>query len=259
MWLMSYQNGPWSGPNQPPFPEGQPGFNPTPDSDSTRVMPVQSPEPQQSFPQPEPQQPQQSTWGPPTGGQQPVAPGWGLPEGQAAGTNGVQNPPAGIPGWGYQQQVAPGQPPYAGQAPYAGQPPYAGQQPVAGQPSAWGVPPVRQKRDNNSLRALLDFGFKEDATPGLVKSVYILAVLTGVGGWVLSVFGAFWLPWLFGGFGGGGTANGVITLLFGWIPAALFIAFVRLTLEFYLVNSRTNAKVTEIWEQMRSEREGEES
>ncbi len=254
MWLMPNQYGHWSVPNRAPLPEGQPEFDSGPDSDRTRVLPAQQPG---SFPQPQPVQSQQQphvqqaethpAWGSAASWQTSAAPGWGYPEGQA-GTSGVQNSPGGTPGWGYPQQTAPGQIPMVGQ------------EPVAGQPSAWGTPPARREpRDDNPFKALLDFEFKQYATPGLVKIVYILAVLVGVGGWVLSVLGAFSFSSFVGGFGGGGSASGVATLLFGWLPAALFIALVRFTLEFYLVNIRTNAKVAEILEQMRTEREGEAS
>ena len=85
---------------------------------------------------------------------------------------GVQNPPVGTD-WGYQQQA---------HRPTAGWP--AGTAPV------WGAAPTTPVKRDNPLGALFDFSFTQYATPALVKIVYVLTVVAGLGSWLLSVPGA---------------------------------------------------------------------
>ncbi len=243
---MSNQNNPWSDPNQPPPPppEGQPGFPAESPAEQTWVMPGQPSQPEhQPSSAPQPSAPQ--SWpGAATSG------ALGQPWGEGT-------PPQPTP-WGAnspaQQQswTPPGQ-----QQPWAGQSQGSAN---TGPVPTWGAaPPQQQVRPSgNSLAGILDFGFTKFVTPALVKVVYVLTVVTAIGWWVFAVIGAFSFSSMMGSFGGGSAAGGILTLLFGWIPAVLFIAMVRFTLEFYLANIRTNARVTEILEELRSgERSGD--
>lgn len=101
--------------------------------------------------------------------------------------------------------------------------------------------------DANPLGALLDFSFTRFATPGIVKVVYILTVVAAVGTWLLSVLGALGMS----RFDGGGAAA-FVTLLFGWIPALLAIAFTRFVLEGIVALIRIHEKVTEIADRQRT-------
>lgn len=174
------------------------------------------------------------------------------PQAQQGTPQGTPPPP--VPG-----QMPSYTPSYPTSAPSAPSYPMAptGQQPPQGAGTYGQHPGYAQgaprPRDDSPLSALADFGFTRYATPGLVKIVYILSVVAGVGSWLLSVLSAFAANSLFGG----GAGSGFILLLFGWIPAALFIAVMRFTLEFYLVNIRTNAKVTEILEHLQRDSRSE--
>lgn len=95
----------------------------------------------------------------------------------------------------------------------------------------------------NPLKAAFDFSFTSYATPGLVKIIYLLAVIITAAGWLGALIGAVVL--------GSGTAatyarysepSGLETtlfrllypalvLLFGWIPGLLSLLFLRVVLE----------------------------
>jgi Domain of unknown function (DUF4282) len=72
--------------------------------------------------------------------------------------------------------------------------------------------------------ALFDFGFNTFVTPMIVKVVYVLitiAIALGL------------LAFIVSGFVSEQPALGIAVLLLGWIPALLYLAFFRMTLEFY--------------------------
>lgn len=142
-------------------------------------------------------------------------------------------------------------PPTAGQAPYT--PFTPGQQasyPPPGQPAAQpaGWPPVGPSqngpKDANPLVALFDFGFTKFATPGLVKVVYLLAVVAAVGTWLMWVIAGFTTPVGFGT--RPNPALGMAALLLGWVPALLSIAFTRFVLESVVALIRIHDRVDEI-------------
>ncbi|MDN5727231.1 MAG: DUF4282 domain-containing protein, partial [Propionibacteriales bacterium] len=146
-----------------------------------------------------------------------------------------------------QQDQAPNQP-SGGAAPY-GDP----------QPSPHGVgytaqvppPSPRAGRgDSNPLAALLDVGFHRYATPGLVKIVYILAVVVAVlcwlGGGISIIVTGVQLNDLDDGLGTPVVVLGVFALVLGWIPALLVVALTRIVLEFSAATVRTNTAVGEI-------------
>ena len=146
--------------------------------------------------------------------------------------------PGGAPQPGATQQSGPGAfgsaPPYAGGG--AAQPPT---QPT-GYQGGWQQPRPRQPRDSNPIKSAFDFSFTRYATPGLVKIIYILAVIIAALWWIggtivtfvagaaatsVSVYGGS------SGGGGGGIFLGFVSLLLGWIPALLWVLFVRVVLE----------------------------
>lgn len=172
---------------------------------------------------------------------QPGAQQWGVGAGYPAGaehTGQIPISPYGAaPGGGF-----PGQPPAPNTYGGYGQP-----QPEAMAAAGYygHVAPNQapRTRDDNPMKALVDFGFKEFATPGIVKFVYILTFLSCLGGWLFTVLAAF----AAGNTGFQDTAvPGVLALLFGWVPWLIYLAMTRMALEFVLVTIRTNAKVNEI-------------
>ncbi|MFT3876570.1 MAG: DUF4282 domain-containing protein [Propioniciclava sp.] len=197
-----------------------------------------------------PERPDQS-WQPPTGDPVPpfAAPSdspWPSPA-ESANPYGAPTPPYSAPqAYGDPQQPytdpqQADQPPQSyGQAPYA---PYgAGSVPPPQAPPTWAAPPMPPSRhDANPLAALFDFGFTKFATPGIVKVVYILSVVGAVLVWVMAIISGFGA-----GRYAGGPAMGVVALLFGWIPALLFIAYMRFILEAIVALIRIHDRVDEI-------------
>jgi hypothetical protein len=97
----------------------------------------------------------------------------------------------------------------------------------AGTPDAYGqagyvrsTPPSQK----NFFGALFDFSFSTFVTPMIVKIVYVLITIA---------IALFWLGWTVAAFVGDQVALGVALLVLGWIPALLYLAFFRMTLEFY--------------------------
>lgn len=182
-------------------------------------------------------QPAPQPWGTQPGAQQ-----WGVGAGYPAGAENTGqipiSPYGAAPGSGF-----PGQPPTPN--PYGG---YGQPQPDAMAAAGYyGYTAANQAaprtRDDNPIKALVDFGFKEFATPGIVKFVYILTFLSCLGGWLFTVIAMF----AAGNTGFQVTAvPGVLALLFGWVPWLIYFAMTRMALEFVLVTIRTNAKVNEI-------------
>lgn len=74
------------------------------------------------------------------------------------------------------------------------------------------------------LLALFDFSFTHFVTPKLVRFVYLLATIA---------LGAGWLVWLFGAFSWG-VGYGILVLLIGPVLLVIYLALIRMTLEFYL-------------------------
>ena len=81
--------------------------------------------------------------------------------------------------------------------------------------------------------ALFDFKFEHFITPMIVKFVYVLALVALV---------IAWLFFLVTGFAQDVTL-GVITLLLGPILLVLYLAFIRMTLEFYLAIVRMSQDI----------------
>ncbi len=74
------------------------------------------------------------------------------------------------------------------------------------------------------LPALFDFSFTHFVTPKLVRFVYLLATIA---------LAVMWLFWLFVGFSRGAGA-GFAVLVLGPVLLVIYLAVIRMTLEFYL-------------------------
>jgi hypothetical protein len=93
---------------------------------------------------------------------------------------------------------------------------------VAGQPSSKGF-----------FGALFDFSFSTFITPMIVKAVYILSVI---------VLGLVWLVWLIAAFSQN-AGLGLVVLIIGPIGVIIYLAFIRMTLEFYLAIVRMSEDI----------------
>lgn len=137
---------------------------------------------------------------------------------------------------GQQEDTQPSARPYQPAQPYDPNQPPAGP-PGGGTPYASWQPqqpqPQRRFSDANPLRAAFDFGFNSYATPGLVKIIYVLALIMAALWWLGGGLGALIAGIAARNLGGGGgtVALGVVGLLLGWIPALLWLLFVRIVLE----------------------------
>lgn len=164
--------------------------------------------------------------------------GWGQ-SGQW-GSSGQQHPgaqPHGQPSgpstdWQQQWQHQP-----SPNAPY-GPPP--GGPPGSGQTGGYGPQqPPRAIADANPFRAAFDFSFGSYATPGLVKIIYVLAVILAaiwwIGGTIMTFIMGAAIMSVGDPYGDSGSAAGVVLglfwLLLGWIPALLWLLLVRIALE----------------------------
>ncbi|HKX66223.1 MAG TPA: DUF4282 domain-containing protein [Intrasporangium sp.] len=74
------------------------------------------------------------------------------------------------------------------------------------------------------LPALFDFTFTHFVTPKLVRFVYLLATIA---------LGVVWLFWVFVGFARG-AGTGLAVLILGPVLFIIYLAVIRMTLEFYL-------------------------
>lgn len=81
--------------------------------------------------------------------------------------------------------------------------------------------------------ALFDFSFSHFITPMIVKAVYILAVVA---------LGLLWVAFLLGAFSQS-AGLGLLVLVFGPIAVVIYLAFIRMTLEFYLAIVRMSQDV----------------
>ena len=89
------------------------------------------------------------------------------------------------------------------------------------------------KSSKGFIGALFDFSFSHFITPMIVKAVYILAVVA---------LGLAWLVFLIAGFSDS-AAGGLVVLLLGPIGILIYLAFIRMTLEFYLAIVRMSQDI----------------
>jgi Domain of unknown function (DUF4282) len=89
--------------------------------------------------------------------------------------------------------------------------------------------------DGGFFAALFDFSFSKFVTPKIVKLVYVLATI-GLGlTYLLFVVGAF----------SRNAGAGVVVLLVGAVLALVYLAFIRMTLEFYFAIVRMSPDINQ--------------
>ncbi len=84
--------------------------------------------------------------------------------------------------------------------------------------------------------ALFDFSFTHFVTPKIVKVVYILATVA---------LALFYLIVVVAGLLSDSPLAGVLVLLLGWIPFLIYLALIRMTLEFYYALIRMSEDIHE--------------
>lgn len=113
-------------------------------------------------------------------------------------------------------------------SPPPGTPPYGGGPSSGGGPSPSTSP-------KGFFAALFDFSFTTFITPMIVKFVYILAT---------AVIGLLFLVFLFSAFSQSALA-GFFVLVLGPVVALIYLAFIRMTLEFYLAVTRMSQDINQ--------------
>jgi hypothetical protein len=158
------------------------------------------------------------------------------PEGHPA-----QPPYGGLPQSGPPQSGPPqsGPPPYG--SPQSGPPPYGGP-PQSGPPPGYGMPSYPSAGgqppnagDGGFFAALFDFSFSSFVTPKIVKLVYVLATIGVALFYVVFVISAF----------AKNAGAGIVVLLVGAVVALVYLAFIRMTLEFYFAIVRMSQDINE--------------
>jgi hypothetical protein len=117
-----------------------------------------------------------------------------------------------------------------------GEPPQGPTQPPANNPygsSPYGGSGGGQPPSKGFFGALFDFSFSTFITPMIVKAVYILSVI---------VLGLVWLVWLAVAFSQS-AGLGLVVLIIGPIGVIIYLAFIRMTLEFYLAIVRMSEDI----------------
>lgn len=119
--------------------------------------------------------------------------------------------------------------PYSSPAgpPPAGAPPYG----PAGGGNPFGPPSGRGGK--GFFGSLFDFSFNSFITPMIVKAVYVLAVFA---------LGLTWLVFLVVAFSQN-PVSGMFVLIIGPVIALIYLAFIRMTLEFYLAIVRMSQDI----------------
>ena len=141
-----------------------------------------------------------------------------------------------------------GHPPYGEQPsgpshrPPGEEPPYGRPGETLGDPTAFPgneVPPDRSVHhlpptsDGGFFGALFDFSFSRYITPTVVKVVYVVVIVVTALYWLGGLIASFAQDWWVG----------LLFLLFGWIFALLYLAFVRIVLECFVALISISQKV----------------
>lgn len=113
-------------------------------------------------------------------------------------------------------------PPVAGSTPPP--PPAPPPAPPSGGPSGVSSIPAPGKESAGFFNALFDFSFTNFVTPMLVRIVYVLATAALVASWLVFLFAAFAYS----------AGSGITVLILGPVFLIIYLAIVRMTLEFYL-------------------------
>jgi hypothetical protein len=101
------------------------------------------------------------------------------------------------------------------------------QPPPGGQPGGYPPPPGAEPPSTSGVgffAALFDFSFAHFVTPKIVKFVYILATIALAIAYVFFVIA---------GFASDEPVAGVLFLILGAVGFVIYLAFIRMTLEFY--------------------------
>jgi Domain of unknown function (DUF4282) len=103
--------------------------------------------------------------------------------------------------------------------------------------SEYGTPPAGAAPQGSPRKgffgALFDFKFEHFITPMIVKFVYVLALVALVIGWLFFIVAGF----------ADSVSAGVIAVVLGPILLLLYLAFIRMTLEFYLALVRMSEDI----------------
>lgn len=148
--------------------------------------------------------------------------GYGQQQGgySAPGQPGPHPPGQGQPGPGGQQ--------YAGQ--YSGEPYQQQPYPQQRYPQNSGAPNKNVIEGKNFFAALFDLSFQSFVTVKFAKFIYVLLIAFILLGYVVVVIASFAEDPLLG----------LLALLLGWIPAAIYLILIRITLEFMIALVRTS-------------------
>lgn len=114
----------------------------------------------------------------------------------------------------------------------------ADQPPYPPYPNNPGPPPQRPAAapTGGFISALFDFSFTKFVTISFAQFVYILAVAGIAVLWLVFVLAAFM----------DSATTGILVLLFGWIPALIWLVFIRLGIEMAVAVVRTAANTGEL-------------
>lgn len=127
---------------------------------------------------------------------------------------------------------------YPPQGPPPGGPPPGGPPPPGYPPAGGGYPPYPGGGGNapprkNFFAALFDITFSTFITPTIIKVVYLLLMIVLVIGWLVFTIAAF----------AENAGAGILALLLGAVAMVIYLAFIRMTLEFYLAVVRMSEDI----------------
>ena len=100
-------------------------------------------------------------------------------------------------------------------------------------PGSYGGAPAASPPQKGFFGALFDFRFDHFITPIIVKVVYLLAFAGLVLGWLIFLIAGF----------SQSAGSGLAILVLGPIAVILYLAFIRMTLEFYLAIVRMSEDI----------------
>lgn len=124
---------------------------------------------------------------------------------------------------------------YRGNPGQYGAPPNGPQQPPSFPPGP-GAGRLFDEGGKNSkgfFGALFDFSFNHFVTPIIIKVVYVLATIVLALAWIIFVIAGF----------ANGVGAGILVLIGGAILALLYLALIRMTLEFYMAVVRMSEDI----------------
>ena len=100
---------------------------------------------------------------------------------------------------------------------------------------------------------MFDFSFRNFVTLSFAKVIFIVAIVIACLWWLFAIISGFGMGELSGAFNPYGSSSGtvlfgIMALLFGWIPPAIFLVLVRLGLEFSVATIRTAQNTSQLVE-----------